>query len=593
MKRFVVLIFLLSISVPGFANEFGEYVEYYSYTYTAANTYIYAVFTATETGTVSSIAGRGAGDGGTRNIKYAVYSSTSGYAENLIAVSEATTWTTSASWAPASISFNITAGVTYALGVISDGDIIVYETNRSGIRYTFTTRANNYTSPISFVGTAGEETQEGLCESIYATYTTGEAPAPLVSDQPTYRFGADDEYEANHTWFANENVDITTGTEKNVNVRFTAISSAAASTPAYQLDYKLSTDSTWTMMRTSQPVTAVPYVLSVGAIGGGTGAFTLALPAATTPQVGDLFMVAAESTGTIAIAGWTHASNSPVIATTDANTNTALNILYYWFNGTYPGLSVADSGNHQIARMWIVRGGLGSGDPFNVTVSSLNTTQIKTMEIPTMTTTVDKSLVFEIGSSSADATSTVNWANGSNNTLGTLTNWINNLNTSGNGGGFSVWSGTMTTAGAVGITTATTVSSSRAGMWAGAVSPATVTPYKMLIATSSYVITGGTQPTTNRLSNPSGSAFQAGEQTDDTNPLPAISMGANYHTELEWCIKAVNGQAADGNIFQLKLHGLTQQSTTPQITIGAGGGAPGPPAAAQVLNENDGYILGD
>jgi hypothetical protein len=97
------------------------------------------------------------------------------------------------------------------------------------------------------------------------------------------------------------------------------------------------------------------------------------------------------------------------------------------------------------------------------------------------------------------------------------------------------------------------------------------------LAASGNIASGGSTSTTFQLTAPSGkstSDFEAGKISDDTNPLPAIDLGSDKYTELEWCLIATDA-AQNGDVYQFRVTAngvpLNTYSVTPQWTIGVEG----------------------
>lgn len=107
-------------------------------------------------------------------------------------------------------------------------------------------------------------------------------------------------------------------------------------------------------------------------------------------------------------------------------------------------------------------------------------------------------------------------------------------------------------------------------------------PHKIVLSASANIAAGAATATTAQLTAPagknSGVDFQAGSISDDTNPLPSINLGSDAYTELEWCMKAVAGLVADGDVCQFKIMTgtgpLDTITVTPQWTILSFSGRP-------------------
>lgn len=121
-----------------------------------------------------------------------------------------------------------------------------------------------------------------------------------------------------------------------------------------------------------------------------------------------------------------------------------------------------------------------------------------------------------------------------------------------------------------------------------AVAGAGTTGSRIILSPSANIAAGGTTATTARLVAPSGKTsganFQAGEQSDDTNPLPSLNLTANKYTELEWCLKAPAGYVTSGEVYEFRVtvagtaFGL--YSVTPRFTLGAAATGSVTPVAA-------------
>jgi hypothetical protein len=113
---------------------------------------------------------------------------------------------------------------------------------------------------------------------------------------------------------------------------------------------------------------------------------------------------------------------------------------------------------------------------------------------------------------------------------------------------------------------------------------------------SDHIPAGGGTATTFRLTAPlgkSGTDFEAGKISDDTNPLAGLDLGADKFTELEWSL-IVNSWASQGDEFEFRITDngtpLDAYAQTPKITIATveslevdmqGGGIAGGAAALQ------------
>jgi hypothetical protein len=113
---------------------------------------------------------------------------------------------------------------------------------------------------------------------------------------------------------------------------------------------------------------------------------------------------------------------------------------------------------------------------------------------------------------------------------------------------------------------------------------------------SDHIPAGGGTATTFRLTAPlgkSGTDFEAGKISDDTNPLGGLDLGSDKFTELEWSL-IVNSWAAQGDEFEFRITDngspLNAYAQTPKATVAVsnslevdmqGGGIAGGEAALQ------------
>ena len=217
-----------------------------------------------------------------------------------------------------------------------------------------------------------------------------------------------------------------------------------------------------------------PTYQAVGTVTSGTGAITPTWP---THQAGDVALLVIESANqAISLstpAGFVEVTGSPQ-GTGTAGGTAATRLAVYWKRATTSSESsptVADSGDHQIARIITFRGVIGSGNPWDVTAGGVAASASTAVSIPGATTTVANTLVVTIVANGTDTTSaqTSGWTNAN---LTSLTERMDNNTSSGNGGGFGVATGVKATAGAYGATTATLATSSVQGKLSIALKPA-------------------------------------------------------------------------------------------------------------------------
>ena len=218
---------------------------------------------------------------------------------------------------------------------------------------------------------------------------------------------------------------------------------------------------------------SVPTYQAVGAAVGGTGAISPAWP---THQSGDVALLVVETANQAVTlstaAGFTAVTNSPQ-GTGTAGGSSATRLTVFWKRATSSAEAtptIADSGDHQIAKIITFRGVTSSGDPWDITAGSVASSAGTSVSIPTVTTTVANTLVVTIVANATD-TSSARTSGWTNSNLTSLTERMDNNTTNGNGGGFGVATGVKAAAGATGATTATLATSSVQGKMTIALKP--------------------------------------------------------------------------------------------------------------------------
>lgn len=77
----------------------------------------------------------------------------------------------------------------------------------------------------------------------------------------------------------------------------------------------------------------------------------------------------------------------------------------------------------------------------------------------------------------------------------------------------------------------------------------------LVLSPSSNISAGGTEATTAQLTPPAGkttSDFTAGKISDDTNPLPSVTISDSFYTEVEFCLQ-FTASALFGSLYPLRL----------------------------------------
>ena len=219
---------------------------------------------------------------------------------------------------------------------------------------------------------------------------------------------------------------------------------------------------------------------SVGAIASGASAITPEYGAGV--EAGDLALMFAASSGAslageeantaLTASGWTSLYS-------EKKGNTRLTILWRILETTTDARTTNDTGNHQMARIVLVK--RGTFDPAAAVVLLGSGTQgaTKSVSIPGGTTTRDGSLVYAaVSGNLPDATGTAEFSAWTNAALESITEQIDNTVTAGDGSALGVASGIDKTAGEVGATTATAATEAERACASIAVQPFNASAYR-------------------------------------------------------------------------------------------------------------------
>ena len=233
---------------------------------------------------------------------------------------------------------------------------------------------------------------------------------------------------------------------------------------------------------------ATPNFQAVGTQQAGTAALTGATAVAwPTHQTNDIGLLVIETSGdgtTVNIttpSGWVAVTGSPV---TDVATIAGSKLQVWWkraASASEGAVTVPDSGDHQIARIFTFRNCITTGDPWDVTTTGNKTTASTTATVPAVTTTVADTLITMIVSRPNDNGSTTHFGVPVNANLTNLGEAGEAGSTQGNGGGFVVSRGIKATAGNTGTSTLTkTVSTTDAYMVIALKGEPTLTRYVLV-----------------------------------------------------------------------------------------------------------------
>lgn len=560
MKKLLVLIVVLCLGAQtAFASTFGNGVIGGAAGTDSANQIECGTFTAPEDGTITSISqDQGTAGAHWKGILVDLTSNT------IVTNGVGNSTATAVGWATSTMAGNpsMIAGRSYGLCWVYDA-IVAWDSSQVGINKDFFDVSNNFTTPTD--PTDGVYSNQ-ILPTIYATYTpTGSL------EQEGYRFRNDDGSESSATWLAAQDTDVTQPTLASTRLRMLLTTNGDPAAGNYQLEYKLSTDNWWTVATaTAQEFFAPSEVFESNFISG-TG--VLSVPFYSGYQDSDIAVMCVESANQAITtpAGWTQVASSPQSYGTAAAQNAVrLAAFYKVVNGVQANVTVADSGDHTTAIMFGLRN-VSTTTPVDITAGSAEAASSTALSWPSVTTTVPNDLVIQCAGLDDDVTSATRISAETNANLTGIKEISNNTTASGAGGGIGAIAGVAPNAASIGNTTANGTINNRHAYLTMAFKPIV---QKILIKPSGNIGSGGTDATTAQLAPPSGKTtadFQAGQISDDTNPLPSLNLGSNKYTEFEWNLIATT-TAATNDVYQFRVtkNGapVLTTSVTPQWTIG-------------------------
>lgn len=223
---------------------------------------------------------------------------------------------------------------------------------------------------------------------------------------------------------------------------------------------------------------SAPVFQAAGAVVSGTAAVSPAWPTHLKNDVG-IMVIECSGDGTqLTPSGWTHFPGSPLAESYDAN-GSLLHILWKRAeSASEASVSTGSSGDHQSASIFTYRGCKITGNPYDAVASSIKTTASTTVTCPSVDTSVKDTAILLIASYPNDA-STANFApfSFSNANLTGIAKRGEGNTTIGNGGGFTVSSGSFAPMGSTGNSTSSSTSLSATNVaFTIALKPPIVTP---------------------------------------------------------------------------------------------------------------------
>ncbi len=207
----------------------------------------------------------------------------------------------------------------------------------------------------------------------------------------------------------------------------------------------------------------VPTIASIGAITSGIGARTP--NAGATHTANDIDIVLAETANEIGSPALSTANGFALLVASTGQgaggeTNaTQLHVFWRRWNGSDGSPTIANAGNHIIARMISITGCVLTGDPWSGTPQLSQQTSATTAGSATGYTTSDADCLIMICTAAdlPDANTTNEYSGESNGNLAapSIAEQMDNSRNSGNGGALGLWTGGLASAGATGTTTFT------------------------------------------------------------------------------------------------------------------------------------------
>ena len=409
-------------------------------------------------------------------------------------------------------------------------------------------------------------------ETKYGAIAVEIKAAPAQLEQEGFRFRADDGSESGATW-TTQDTDITRLTNTNTRLRFLVNATGDPTSQQFQIEYKKSSEGTWQKVDIEPgPEEQTELITTTGAGqwqapdnvyeitvetwggggagggrtssgrggGGGGGAYSKRT-FSVTPGNSYNYSVAAQRTGTT---GDGATGNSSWFMSNDSNGCVAV--------GGGGGLSAGTRGD----------GGQASSGYGDLKYNGGNGG------------TSDSTYA---GGGGGGAGSTGAGGNANVQTAGTGTSEYGGNGGAGRSSSANGYAGVTYGGGGAGARRGSSGSYSGGAGAQGQIRityTTTPTTPPIILVDSGNIAAGGSTSTTAQLTAPdgksSGSDFQAGKISDDTNPMPAVDLGSGKYTELEWCLIATDAaQEDDIYEFRVTVNGtaLDTYSVTPQWTI--------------------------
>lgn len=206
------------------------------------------------------------------------------------------------------------------------------------------------------------------------------------------------------------------------------------------------------VLLSSQAHAAAPAFRASGTIDSGNGAVTPGLP--TGHALNDILLLVVQSANEAITCptGYVDVANSPQSTGTAATAGSVrLAVCWKRDNGSEAAPTVADTGNHTVARIYAYSGAATSGNPWDVTAGSVDAVATSTPAMVDVTTTVaDTRVVYVLGHSRDNTTDPLaGFTEPTGVDGGTGNVRFGGSISTGTGGGFGIADFTKTSAGAI------------------------------------------------------------------------------------------------------------------------------------------------
>lgn len=388
------------------------------------------------------------------------------------------------------------------------------------------------------------------------------------AEQKSFRFRNDDGSETSATWVDTENTDVSFTQDTNLRLRVLLDTSGAVGAAQYQLEYKKSGETNYEKVITdsSQVVSTISatgagsftvpadvYSIDVEGWGGGGAGGRRTSNGGAGGGAGGMYCKQTVTVTPGQIIGYVVGAGATQAATPGAGADTTWNATDLVAKG---GPSVASN--------------TATGATAVATTSGTGSTKHKGGDGGLGVTSTNGGGGGSSGGSGADGNSGVAAAAGTAPTGG-----------GAGGAGRAATQGTGTAGsvpGGAGGGALRTAANQNGGSGANGQLKLTYTPVpRVKIAASANIAASAATATTAQLTAPSGKSgnFTAGKISDDTNPLPSITVASAFYTELEWCVQIIGANTTSGDVylFRVTIAGTAIQTYTniAQVTIGTSG----------------------